>query len=93
MSLYDDIDRIELSKEERRKIQNRLTDFDTMGTMLKTCASPESVLKVMRVELEGKNRPSYKIRIYGRYRKILPLTDLPVLEQWSQDQWAKKNAK
>lgn len=84
MSLQDDLENLEISKETRRMINNRLTDFEALGALLQSRVSAPKILEVLKVELEGRARTSYLVRIYGRYRKVLPLTDMEIINNWGR---------
>lgn len=84
MSLQDDLENLEISKETRRMINNRLTDFEALGALLQSSVSAPKILEVLKVELEGRARTSYLVRIYGRYRKVLPLTDMEIINNWGR---------
>lgn len=79
--IIEELKKVELTEAEYRIYQN-LMDFPTLGMYLSNCARPEDAVRLLKAELEGRNRYSFIMRIYGRYRRLLPVRDLPLLQNW-----------
>ena len=80
--ITDDLKRVELTDSDRVLMSN-VSDFNLLGSMLAECKEPEEAVILLKAELEGRNRYSYIARIYGRYRKLLPVRDLEAIQRWN----------
>lgn len=87
MGLESLLKKVQVTEVEKHAIKNEATDFFRLGAALDRCDSIMQVLQYLKVELEGRNRPSYVSRIYGRYRKMLPKEDQEVMIKWSQEHY------
>jgi len=83
MSLDHSLSAVKISDETRQKLLNISTDFYRLAGYMDTC-DLQGILELLKVELEGRNRPSYISRIYGRYRKMLPQYDAEILARWNR---------
>ncbi len=79
--IKDELKKCKLTEAEERTYSN-IMDFPTLGMYLSNCSKPEEAVKLLKAELEGRNRYSFIMRIYGRYRRLLPARDLPILQNW-----------
>jgi hypothetical protein len=83
MSIEHELLGTHLTSKELTELRNVSTDFYKLAGYMDKC-SRKDIVKLLLVELEGRNRPSYISRIYGRYRKMLPHDDMYVLTNWRQ---------
>lgn len=60
--------------------------LEELGDELAKCLKATDTIPLLKRELLGRNRDTYINRIYGRYRKLLPKTDIPAIQQW-RVQW------
>lgn len=90
MSIYDDLERMEINEHETMHYGYMLQDFNSLCMSLSNCEEPDQVTKILKMELQGQNRPSYVSRIYGRYRRLLPNRDRGLMQDWRRD-YARKN--
>lgn len=79
--IKDEIKKCKLTEAEER-IYSNIMDFPTLGMYLANCHKPEETVKLLKAELNGRNRFSFVMRIYGRYRRLLPSRDLTELQAW-----------
>lgn len=71
-----------MSKDTYYDLQQRLQDIYMVSNELQDCKKAEEVLPFLYVEISGNARLSFINRIYGRYRKLLPATDMKILTNW-----------
>lgn len=60
---------------------NKVHDFYSLYVLMDK-ATVDMIVAYLLIELEGRNRPSYISRLYGRYRKMLPKRDQETLQNW-----------
>ena len=84
--LKEYLEELQISPVDQLHMTNQMTSFYSLAIALDQCTSAEQVLKYLKAELDTRNRPSYVSRIYGRYRKMLPKTDLETLTQWRHNE-------
>lgn len=82
--IKDELKKCKLTETEERTYSN-IMDFPTLGVYLASCHKPEDAVKMLKAELNGRNRFSFVMRIYGRYRRLLPSRDLAELQTWRPD--------
>ena len=91
MSIYDDLERVEIDEHESMHYGFMLQDFNSLCLSLSNCEEPDQAAKILKLELQGQNRPSYVSRIYGRYRRLLPYRDRGLMQLWRRDNARKSN--
>lgn len=79
----------EMSDKDYRATQRRLQDIYMVSAEMTDCKTAEEVLPFLYAEISGNARPSFVNRIYGRYRKLLPKSDLKILNKWPRRQYEK----
>jgi len=79
------LDNVALSPVEYKSYENAMIDLHLLGRALRACTLPAQVIPYLFVELTGRKRSSVIVRIYGRYRKLLPNQDLDALFVWADN--------
>ena len=63
-----------------------LAGISPLNRYLRNCKEPDEVLPLLRVELLGLGRLSMISRMYGRYRKLLPVRDFEEMSLWTKQE-------
>ena len=87
--IKDLLDATMLDALQYTTISQRTRDLPMLNELLQECKYAKDVLPILKYELLSRNRDSYIFRIYGRYRKLLPKTDMPALQEWRVSHWEK----
>lgn len=84
MSIKSELEVVEASMDHEvyKDLQYRMQDIYMLSDELQECKRAEQVLPFLYVEISGNARLSFINRIYGRYRKLLPATDMKILTNW-----------
>ena len=93
MCIKLEIEKVEASmtKDTYYDLQQRLQDIYMVSNELQDCKKAEEVLPFLYVEISGNARLSFINRIYGRYRKLLPATDMKILTNWPRHEKPRDN--
>lgn len=84
MSIYSDLNNVG-NLHVLDIYKKPLLEHHALCTALADCKTADEVLPFIKAELLGRNRFSYLLRIYGRYRKLLPERDMELMKAWRED--------
>ncbi len=89
MCIQTELFKVKLTSTEWIRLRNISTDFYKLAGYMDQC-DLQGIIDLLFVELEGRKRPSYISRIYGRYRKMLPIYDREILNNWEEAKHERK---
>lgn len=75
MSIIERIQMTDITEQHKQIILNESATLYQLRQALQKCVWPGEVINYLKVEVEGRNRPSYIDRIYGRYAALQPAVD------------------